>query len=258
MSGRPVVCCCSIAFRDEPITAIIPRLADLGYDGVEVWAQHLAGMDDDALAGLRRLAGDHGLRIEVIAPYFWLTRDLPDLIRQSHETAARCASQARQLGAGRIRTFVDAGNDGIGSAEASTEHWHRAVDNLRRIVAAAPDLLFVIETHAHTLADTPTSTKRLLDLVDQPNLLVNYQPGHGDPLPGYHLLRPWIRHLHLQNPHGAGGSGYLDEGLSPLKPLLRQLLDDGYDGTLSVEYCWKGVTWDHVARARAWLRDQGI
>jgi sugar phosphate isomerase/epimerase len=53
---RPTVCCCSIAFRAEPLEAIIPKLADLGYDGVEVFAGHLDGMSDSDLDRIHQQA----------------------------------------------------------------------------------------------------------------------------------------------------------------------------------------------------------
>jgi len=165
---------------------------------------------------------------------------------------------ARRLGATRIRTFVDAGPDGIGSAQATDAQWQRATALLQQITALAPDLLFTVETHQWTLADTPESMQRLLRLVDRPNLVVLYQAMEADPLRGYHLLRNAIHHLHLQNPHGSGGSGYLEDGVSPLLPLLSALIADGYAGTMSVEYCWKGVTWPRVASARSWLRQHGF
>jgi len=196
--------------------------------------------------------------LAVIAPYFWLTRDLPDLQAESFRSAERSVAQARRLGATRIRTFVDAGGDGIGSAVATAEDWDRAVAALQRITALAPELLFVVETHAHTLADTPQSTLRLLERVGASNLAVNYQSDGGDPLPAYRLLRQQIRHLHLQNPHTADAPGYLEEGASPLPPLLAALLQDGYTGTLSVEYCWKGVDPARAVSARAWLARHGI
>ena len=257
-AARPTVCFCSIAFRDRPLTEIIPLLAAAGYDGVEIWANHLDGIRDAELDDLRLLANDHGVQPTVIAPYFWLTRDLPELLEESYRIAERSVAQARRLGASRIRTFVDAGGDGIGSAVATADHWNRAVAALQRITALAPELLFVVETHSWTLADTPASTLRLLERVGAPNLVVNYQPDGGDPMPGYRLLRPHIRHLHLQNPAAADAPGYLEEGTSPLLPLLAALRQDGYTGTLSVEYCWKGVEPARAASARAWLAQHGI
>ena len=255
---RPIVCYCSLAFRDQPIEEIIPRLAEIGYDGVEIFAKHIDGKTDAELDAIRRLAESHKLRIEVVSPYFWLTRDLPDLVNESIASAARCAGYARRLGAGRIRTFVDAGNDGIGSAVATPEQWQRAVKNLKHITSLAPDLLFVVETHAHTLADTPESTRRLFDLVQAPNLKVLYQAEESDPLRGYRLLKSDVRHFHLQHPYGPQKTGYLNDGSEYLAPLLAEVLRDGYNGTMSVEHCWKGPTWDHAAADRAWLKQRGI
>ncbi|MEK7412110.1 MAG: sugar phosphate isomerase/epimerase family protein [Planctomycetota bacterium] len=256
---RPVLCYCSLAFRDQPIEEIIPRLADIGYDGVEIFAQHINGKTDAELDAIRRLAESKKLRIEVVSPYFWLTRDLPDLVKESIESAARFAGYARRLGAKRIRTFVDAGNDGIGSAVATPEQWQRAVTNLKKITSLAPDILFVVETHAHTLADTPVSTRRLFDLVQAANLKVLYQAdGVSDPLIGYRLLKPDIQHFHLQHPYGPEKTGYLNDGSEYLTPLFAEVLRDGYSGTMSVEHCWKGPTWDHAAADRAWLKQRGI
>jgi sugar phosphate isomerase/epimerase len=257
-NNRPVVCFCSIAFRDEPIEQIIPKLARLGYDGVEIWGNHLKDKTDAQLDEIRQIATGCNLSIEVLSPYFWLTRDLPELIEESLQTAERFVGYARRLGARRIRTFVDAGNDGIGSAEATPAHWQRATELLKRITAMGPDLWFVMETHGCTLADTPESTQEVLKRVAAPNLKINYHVGGRDTLRGYRLLRSDIEHFHMQNEHGPEGSGYLEDGQSQLPPFFAELLKDGYTGSMSVEYCFSGATWDRAESARKWLRKHGL
>jgi len=32
---------CSIAFKDERIEEIIPKVAKLGYEGIQIWGKHL-------------------------------------------------------------------------------------------------------------------------------------------------------------------------------------------------------------------------
>lgn len=259
---QPAVCFCSIAFRDQPVEALIPRLARLGYDGIEIWGGQIEHRTPDELAAIRRLCVGHGLRIAAISPYFWLTRDLPELLARSFATAERFVAIAHALagpdGPPLIRTFVDAGPDGIGSAVATPAQWARAVGALRRITALDRGVGFAVETHINTLADTPASAQRLLAAVDAPNLCINYQPAEGDPVPGWRLLRPAVRHLHLQGPHGPAGGGYLEDGGHRLPELLAALRADGYAGTLSVEYCWQGATWERAASARDWLRAQGF
>lgn len=262
IAGRPLVCFSSIAFRNEPIESVIPKLARLGYDGVEIWSGHLRGRQREELAAIRRTAEQHGVRIAVLAPVFRVTRDIPELIEESFSTAGRMVLLARALagadGLPMVRTLVDAGEGSIGSAAAGPEHWGRAVQALRRITALDPDLVYVAETRPGTLADTPESALRLLAEVGAANLRISYEPGDGDPLPAWRALRGSVRHLHLHCQPAAGRSGYLEDGGHRLTELIAALRNDGYAGTLSVEYRGQDVSWDRTASARAWLRSQGL
>lgn len=143
---------CSIAFRDEAIEAIIPRLAQIGYDAVEIWANH------------------------------------------------------------------------------------------------------VVETHPLTLADVPGSALQLLDKVGAENLKILYQPTAPETLiPYYERYLPHIRHLHLQNQDSEGKHMWLEDGVLDLTSFAQRLKQDGYNDSVSVEYCWKGVTWDRAESAYGFL-----
>lgn len=251
---RPLVCACSIAWRGQPIGSMLPRLASWGFAGVEAWGPHLDQLDDAGLDALRAEAARLGLVIPVVSPYLFLTRDLPDLLERSFATAERSVRQARRLGATRIRTFCDAGPEGVGSSRASDAEWRRAVDALRRITALAPDLLFTVETHPDTLADTAASTRRLLSEVGSANLQVLFQPGDGDAVADYRALRADVRHVHLHQVRAQGGHGYLDDEPDMLTPFLRQL--DGYDGTISIEYCWPDADALRLEGGRRWLQER--
>lgn len=252
------LCFCSIAFRDQPIEDLLPRLGDLGYDAVEVWGRHLDGRSDDALRALRAAVEREGLGVEVISPYLWLTQT-PALLTESLGIAERTIHQARLLGAPKIRTFTDSGPTGIGSAAATPAQRATAVSALRRITAMAPDLRFVVETHEKTLADSVDSTLRLLDEVGAPNLKVLYQPTSAATLlEDYERLRPHVEHLHAQNQTADGAHTWLEDGVMDWRGLLRRLRADGYAGSLSVEYCWKGATWERAASAIAYLRECGV
>src|SRR3990172_6512326 len=65
---------CSIAFRntDEPLTEIIPRLAEIGYDGIEIWANHLRG-DGSDIEILASVLKDNNMAVPMISPYFNIT-----------------------------------------------------------------------------------------------------------------------------------------------------------------------------------------
>lgn len=261
-TARPIVCFSSIAFRNEPIESVLPKLARLGYDGVEIWSGHLRGRQREELAAIRRTAEEHGLRIAVLAPVFRVTREIPDLIEESFSTAGRMVLVARSLagphGLPMVRTLVDAGEGSIGSAAASPAQWSRAVQALRRITALDPELVYVLETRRDTLADRPEPALRLLAEVGAANLRISYEPGDGDPLPAWRALRDSVRHLHLHCQPTIGRSGYLEDGGHRLAELVAALRDDGYAGTLSVEYRGQDVAWERAASARAWLRSQGL
>lgn len=245
---------CSIAWRRDAIGARLAAIADAGFDGIEAWGPHLDALDDAGLDALRADCARLGLSLPVVSPYFFLTRDLPDLLQRSFATAERAVRQARRLGAGRIRTFVDAGPDGIGSAIATPEQRARAADGLRRIAALAPDLLFTVETHPGTLADTAASTLRLLAEVGAANLAVLFQPRGDDAVAEYRLLRHAVRHVHLHQVRPGGGHDYLDAAPDLLAPFLAELRRDGYAGTASIEYCWPDADPGRLAGGLRWLR----
>lgn len=58
--------------------------------------------------------------------------------------------------------------------------------------------------------------------------------------PFYQLIRPYIRHVHLKDHIRAGNPPYrltnIGCGDIPLKPIIRRLLADGYDGYFSFEW----------------------
>ncbi len=244
---------CSIAFRDESIEEIIPKLASAGYDAVEVWGNHVEGQSPQQLAAIRSLAREHGLGIEVLSPYFWLTNS-EELRLESMERAERFVAYCGQLGCRKIRTFTDCGPTGIGSDVATAEQWRVAVESLKSMTALDREILFVVETHAKTLADTPASALRLLDLVAAPNLKLNFQFLEGDVLAAYEQVKPHVAHAHLQGMDEKGEHGYLEIDSGNLALLLNRMKADGYDESVSVEYCWKGADWDHARSACAFLK----
>ncbi len=246
------ICCCTIAMRDEPLESQLPKLSAAGYDGVEVWFKHVDGRSDGELDALRDQARKLKLDIEVVAPYWWLTQTA-ELLEETYQIAGRAIRAARRLGAPKIRTFTDSGPTGIGSDRATPDHWRTAILALRRVCGSAPDLRFVVETHEQTLADTPESTERLMREAALPNLRVNFQPSRVFDLASYRRLRPWIEHMHVHNSTAEGKGTWLDAGVYDMGSLIAAIARDGYSHSLSVEYCFKGATWERIAAARAFV-----
>ncbi|MEO1235626.1 MAG: sugar phosphate isomerase/epimerase [Planctomycetota bacterium] len=244
---------CTIAFRDEPIETVIPRLAEIGYPAVEVFYPQVENHSERQLIELRKLADDVGIDIAVLSPYFWLTQD-ETLRRRSLGIAERCVAAARLLGCPRIRTFTDTGPTGIGSGAAAPAHWDTAVAALQTITAMGRDLRFVVETHARTLADTPASTLRLLRRVDAPNLKVLFQPMFDrDYGADYEALAEHVEHIHLNNMATAEGPGWVESGPIDLVAFVVRVIGGGYRHGVSVEYCWRDVPWARAESAYALL-----
>ncbi|MFW6153936.1 MAG: sugar phosphate isomerase/epimerase family protein [Planctomycetota bacterium] len=246
---------CTIGFRQEPIREVLWRLNPMGYDATEIFWRHLEGMTDDALKRLRDLTDELGLPTLVISPYLCFTRGREEY-DASVERAAAVVNAARILGASKIRTFTDVGPTGIGSDVAGEAEWDACITGLKTIMAPAPELTFVLETHGKTLADTPESTRRLLEAVDAPNLklLIHPEGGPFGGVEGYRAFADVIDHMHLKNKTADGEPTWIDNGVFDHKAYFKEVLADGYDGSVSVEYCFPGATWDLAASAATYLR----
>ena len=251
-----ITCCfCSIAFRDEDLKDIIPRLAVIGYDGVEVWGNHVEGKSDDELRAIKAIADEHKISIEVLSPYWWLTNS-EELLNETIDRAKRFVHYARLLGCPKIRTFTDSGPTGIGSDVATETHWDIAVSSLQDICKFAPDMLFTVERHAKTLADTIESAEQLIKRVDRDNLkLIYHLPNtENDMIGEFDRALPHVRHIHCQNTGDEKHPGYVEVGTADLPSFFQHIHEQGYAHSLSVEYCFKGATWERAQSAYDYLK----
>ena len=254
---RVVLTFCSIAFRDEPLEQVIPRVAEIGYDALEIFFTHIQSRDDTALKTIQQLAATHGIRLLVLSPYFTLTRGRAEY-EQTLQTAANIVAAAHVLGVTKIRTFTDVGPDGLSSAQATIANWKQAVCGLQTITAMDRSLEFVVETHEQTLADTVATTRRLMQEVAAPNLKVNFQPCEDFLRRGLNFafddLAPWISHMHLQQVTPSHGDGWVEAtGAIDFPDFIAHVKHAGYRGSMSVEYCWRDVPWERAESACRYL-----
>jgi len=248
---------CSIAYRNEPLEQIIPRLAKIGYDGIEVFFQHVQDRDAASLASLRRLADDNGIALFTVSPYFAFTRGQKEY-DDSIETAKKAVAVAQALGVKKIRTFVDVANTGLASANATSALWEQAMRGLRTITALDRDLEFVVETHEYTLADTVPTTQRLMKETDAPNLKINFQANEEFRKFGvnaaFDALQPWISHMHVAQITPDHADGYVENaGELDIVDFIGHIKRAGYSGSMSVEYCWQNVPAERAETAYRFL-----
>lgn len=190
---------CTITFRHHllSIEEIAGWARDHGFDGIELWGAHALNLAGQPGRNAEWLAG-FGLTVPMVSHYLPLEAD-PVTLRQM---AVNLCGHARHWGARKIRIF--AGNRA--SAATSIEDRRKIVARLREVsaIAEAHDLLLLAETHPNTLADTGTSTLRLIEEVRHPAFKINFDvlhvwEGGDDPVAMHRALRPHIRHYHLKN-----------------------------------------------------------
>ena len=230
---------CSIAWREEPIEAVVPIISAAGYLGVEAWGPHLDRYVEThgSVKSLASELRDLGLQVPMISAYMDLATDLAGSV----EIARRYLGYAQILQAPLIRVFTRGGD----SADASTEVWHTVVQGLRQLCDLDPEMGFALETHGGHLHDTTDSTLRLIRQTGMSNLCVNLdiynlQAIGEDPQRSLSRLLPWVRILHLKNGSVRGGerrSGVpLAEGDMDYDAFLGALAESNWGGFASIEW----------------------
>jgi sugar phosphate isomerase/epimerase len=109
--------------------------------------------------------------------------------------------------------------------------------------ARTQDIYLAIETEAGYWADTGAHTAQILRLIDNPALCVNWDPGNaffaGDiPYPtGYQEVREFVQHVHYKDARRDryDRPEYVAEGQIDWAGQVTRLVEDGYDGFISIE-----------------------
>ena len=249
---------CSIAFRklDLPLVAIIPRLAKIGYDGIEIWGNDLGGTEDD-IEEVAACLAENNMATPMISPYFNITGDSTEW-NSTLSAAKTFFDYAVIFKAPLVRVFTGF----LGSAEINKEVFDEAAKRLTQLceIAERKNLSLALETHPKTLVDNIPSINNLLAAVDKPNLVLNLDiyhmwEIHQEPVWIWEQLKSRVRHIHAKNalipPSNGddyplfhdkqglgeiGGITFLERGNMDYKPFLDALHRDGYNGWISVEW----------------------
>ena len=178
---------------------MISLLAESGYQGIELWGNHI-GKDTD-IGALKFLLDSHNIEVPMVSPYFDFT-DSKDKWQQSLQTADTYIDVAAALNSPLIRAFTGI----VGSKEATKDQFQRCVEGLKIICgqAAKKGVSVALETHPSTLVDNVDSTLLLIESVGADNLKVNLDIYHMFEVhkdPGYVLekLYEHVVHIHAKN-----------------------------------------------------------
>jgi hexulose-6-phosphate isomerase len=223
----------------------IEWIFDLGTeDENPIWTdggdETLRGLIDGNGVALRSVCADYFMRCPL------LHADAPEMSRR-RDVLFRLIERAALVGAGRIVVpFVDA------SSIRSEQDSEAAVEHLRAgaTEAAARGMELHLETDFG-----PTDFADFLDLVDRPNIRVNYDSGNSASLgfaPAEELAAYGDRlgSVHIKDRKLGGGSVPLGQGDTDFAALFGALRRLDYAGDFILQAA-RGVPGDEVAWARA-------
>ena len=227
---------CTWTFGDLPLSDIARRLAELGFDGVEL----MGDLDAYTAAEAKSILADHGLRV------FSLTPDNVDLAHPDDATRAaavdyylRLLDFAAELDqplvschglVGRVRP--------VDTLAGERKLFERAV---RRVAARAAGLglrlvLEVLNRYEAHLLLTAAETLVFIEEVGEANVGVLLDAYHmnieeADPAAALRLAgdRLWLYHVADSNRQGVG------RGHTDFRAQFAALADIGYDGPTIVE-----------------------
>ena len=231
----------------QELPEAIKSLANLGYDGVELWDNFLRENEIDWIS---ELLNDNKIRASQICPYFNFTGS-PEEWNESIQIAEEYIDFALKLNKPLIRVFTGH----VGGNDASTSEWEKGVEGIKKIceMGFEDGIRFALETHGGSLMESTDSTLRLLNDVNMENLGVNLQvPLNGEDIwETLEKLASFAIHIHAHNwvhdpysskAHELGESNltFLDQGWLDFDRFTNVLIDKGYFGYISIEHSRHG------------------
>jgi sugar phosphate isomerase/epimerase len=234
-----------------------------GYDGIEprIDAGHAHGIETHTPGSARReiqqKALDATVAICCVATSCHFAN--PQDTEQQLELARRCIDLAADLGSPRLRVFGGQVGQSL-SREAAINH---VAASLGQIAAYAEQRNVIVCMETHDDWCNPLHVTEVMKRVNHPAIAVNWDIMHPVRQGGatmeqaFHLLKPWIRHVHVHD-----GMKRLDQVV--LKPIgkgeidhrqaIELLRDMSYDGYISGEW----IDWEpyeqHLPRELATLK----
>lgn len=258
------------AFFNDPLTVIIPRLAALGYQGIELNAQsfpmaapHVTPeLSSKARAEIRDLVRDQGMEISSVSAHEFGENCLVDTDQretQRHlDYIKGCVDLATDVGTNVVHILAGQPPGGVSREKA----WAGLLENLTTSINYAEErnVALSLEAVVGSIVPTISELSKLLGDLGEAKLYVNFDPTHfyiadEDPAEGVRLMGARIVHVHVKDakkipagfefPPLPEGTMRITTEFEYLRPgagemdfvaFLGALREVGYDGFLSTEY----------------------
>jgi sugar phosphate isomerase/epimerase len=239
-----------------------------GYDGIEprIDAGHAHGIEPNISAPVRREIQQKALDAVVAICCVATSLHFADPKETSHqlEMARICIDLAADIGSPRLRVFGGTILQSLNREDAINQ----VAESLRQVASYAEQRNVVLCMETHDDWCNPLHVAEVMKRVDHPSIAVNWdimhpvRQGRASMEAAFHILSPWIRHVHFHD-----GLLRLDDVV--LKPVgsgeidhrraVELLRDAHYDGYLSGEW----IGWEppevHLPRELAAMKSyEGI
>lgn len=245
----------SNAYMRFPIAEAVARIAEIGFEGVELMADTPHAWPetttDEEIDAIRHAVEGASIEISNINAFMmnavqdfwhpsWIEPDEAYRARRIEHTK-RALTMARKLGARCITT-----EPGGPLEEGMTREWAMDVfvEGLTEVLAHAEreDVLLLVEPEPDLLIESADQFLELADRVNSPAFGLNFDVGHfycvSDPLPEtVKRLQSLTRHYHFEDIAATRIHEHLVPGRGAIEwvPLMEAIRQTGYDGWLTVE-----------------------
>jgi len=238
-------------FRTYTAEEALEAAARWGYDGVELLIYRHYGLD-----GLVKKK-DH------IAKLLKRLKISIDAIHMSVPSASRNVDERKEFMSkfkAAIGTFKDLGvsilnaSAGARASKDSTEEDYKVVSEFFSEIGdylKNEDLTMTLETHMGSLCDTARSALKIIKLIENPKIKINWDPGNMYATEGaekteeaFQMIKDYIGHMHIKNCKKIAGqyvwSFSVEDGDLDYNKIFSMLKSIKYSGLLSIEYSGLG------------------
>jgi len=220
--------------KHEPLGPTLEIFARLGLLDLDLNLNHVIerGVDVESV----KAALDAGRQRAWIVSGGWCDfYDGAPRIEETFRSVDRQVAIAGELGVDRMRLFFGR----LTREDYSAGALATIAGNIRRLADRYPAMQFVFENHDGA-SSRPEICRAILEAVRRPNVRLNFDPINFEhagvsSMDALRELLPLVGHVHLK---GLDRTGFCEFGAGDvdLMPVLRALLEGGYQGAFTVEY----------------------
>ena len=235
----------------QDFQTVVDVAAEYKLSGVEVrsvWDKPPQDLTDEDIGKMKGILDAAGVEVAGIAsPFFKCDIDDEQQRHEHLEILRKCIKIAQFFGTNIVRGFA------FWKTDRTEELWDTILGYYREPmrIAEGEGIFIGLENEASTSLYTARLTARFIDDVDSPNVRAIWDPaneaqaeGGETPYPdAYNRLKAKMIHCHAKdvapNPDGEMESVPVGTGVVDWKGQIKELLDSGYKGYLSLETHWR-------------------